>query len=118
MDAQPLQLKIEKTFVIFQGESLSQGFACDTIFYKGRLWLVPEWTRNQAKGTSKPRRIIALGAPFFAYSNFCLFADADYQLAQPIQRDVYEGRAPFLSGGENAVVENPDIEVATTEGLN
>src|ERR1700751_777486 len=51
-------MKIYKT--IIQRWDDGATFECDTIEYRGKLWLVPDWNREPDKGIERPARLIGL----------------------------------------------------------
>ena len=98
-------MKILKTLVPFDDGI----YAIDTIEYEGGLWLVPEWIDGMpTKGYAKQRRIIRM--PPLQPAGPAV-PQADYILANPLPKGVYEGDVP--PGLENvyAVIDHPDIAV-------
>lgn len=103
-------MKIFKTLVSFEDGI----FSCDTIEYKGKLWLVPEWLDGEPKkGYSKPVRIICMSSLEQSDS----FEENDYVLKDPIPKAVLDGHVPQGLENKYVVKENPPIIVYTPDGL-
>ncbi len=72
--------------------ALSDGlYICDTIYWNGTYWLVPEWHVDQTTKKRQPVRIIRLDADKYKESENPLF---DFDVEQAIPNDVFEGRSP------------------------
>ena len=93
-------MKIWKTLVRVEGSAI---LAVDTIEYKGKLWLVPEWTVEHATGTRRPTRLIGLrfGLPLMKPGP----NSAHLQLAISLNKDTLAGRT--ARGFD--VIEAPDV---------
>jgi hypothetical protein len=97
-------MKILKTLVPFDDGI----YFVDTIEYEGEIWLVPEWIDDTpSKGYSMPVRIIHVPALQPAGKS----VSADYVLANPLPKGVYEGNVPTELENVYAVIERPDIVV-------
>jgi hypothetical protein len=97
-------MKILKTLVPFDDEICF----VDTIEYEGGLWLVPEWIDDTpSKGYSMPVRIIRV--PSLQPAGKAV--SADYVLANPLPKGVYEGNVPIELESVYVVIDRPDIVV-------
>ena len=79
-------MKIYKTVIQQSDGSISE---CDTIEYKGKLWLVPAWNKEPDKGIERPARLIGLqGLPLQKRE-----ADrrGDYLLSIPLSKAILTG---------------------------
>jgi hypothetical protein len=102
-------MRIEKIWVAFRGEPNSSALLCDSIEHEGKRWIVPKWLDRADIGKSRPVRIICLDG-FLRYTSGGPH-QADFQLLEPLSRDVYEGRDPLELGGQKAVIEFPPLEI-------
>lgn len=106
-------MKICKTAFWFEGESPAVRRLCDTVEYKGMLWLVPKWAHNSTAGTSKPTRMVLLGLFPHQKSKDPRF---QYFLNNPIPKSLFDQTATQEHLPPYAIVENPPgIEVDTRE---
>jgi hypothetical protein len=81
----------------------------DTIEYKGKMWLVPEWTVDRLEGLTKPTRIICLDS---LQHQKTPGGPADFVLNNGIPKSVVDtGQTPPRSEDWLVVIENPDITV-------
>lgn len=90
---------------------------CDTIEHEGKLWLVPEWLDEPARGVSKPRRIIRMDLlphQSMLGTNYRL----DYILNDYMPRAVLDGTAPPEQANQYEIVELPEIEVPMRPRMN
>lgn len=96
-------MKVYKT-IIQQSEDGAL-FACDTVEYQGKLWLVPEWIEGPSPGTEQPARLIGLptGLPL---SKPGPEYKADYLLPIPLSKATLAGRAEAQG---YTVIERPDL---------
>lgn len=100
------RMKLFKTLVPFDDGI----YYVDTIEYEGELWLVPGWLDDTpSKGYSMPIRIIRVPALQPAGPS----AQADYVLANPLPKGVYEGNVPTELENVYAVIDRPQIVVAS-----
>ena len=97
-------MKLLKTLVPFDDGI----YTVDTIKYEGDLWLVPAWIDDKpSKGYSMPARIIRMPALQPAGKA----VSADYVLANPLPKGVYEGNIPVELENVYVVIDRPDIVV-------
>jgi hypothetical protein len=97
-------MAISKTLILRHEDNAI--LAVDTIEYKGKLWIVPEWLAGPTKGTEWPARIICLDGlplvkPPLQYENL-----ADRYLSIALSKETLEGRS--ITQGF-VVIERPDI---------
>ena len=97
-------MTVRKTLIVRKEDALP--FVVDTIEYKGKLWLVPEWLRGPTDGTWSPVRIICTDA--LSLTKAEPEQDADFVLATPLSRSLLEGRAVTQ---DPLVIERPDISL-------
>ena len=97
-------MAVRKTLIVRKEDALP--FAVDTIEYRGKLWLVPEWLRGRTAGTWSPTRIICIDA--LSLTKAEPEQDADFVLTTPLSRSVLEGRAVTQ---DHVVIERPDISM-------
>ncbi len=97
-------MAVRKTLIVRKEDALP--FVVDTIEYRGKLWLVPEWLRGRTDGTWSPIRIICIDA--LALTKAEPEQDADFVLATPLSRSLLEGRAVTQ---DFVVIERPDISL-------
>ena len=108
-------MKIRRTLVGFEGDSIQQLRRVDTIEHEGKTWLVPYWIDNLDKGTSRPERIVLLD--LLEYTDSDGLRGISHTLKTPMPKCVFEGQNPPPSKGVFVIVENPPIEVQTHEIL-
>jgi hypothetical protein len=100
------RMKLLKTLVPFDDGI----YLIDTVEYEGGLWLVPAWIDNMpSKGYSMPVRIIRVPALQPAGQS----VSADYVLANPLPKGVYEGNVPTELENVYVVIDRPNIVVAS-----
>jgi hypothetical protein len=97
---------IFKTLLAIEGGG-DKIFHMDTIDYKGKKWLVPEWLEAPTEGWKKPKRIICLDK--LAHSKAPTGFEADFVLNYPISKSVLNGEIPIRLISVFLVLENPDI---------
>lgn len=106
-------MKIFKTAVQhLEDGSLSE---CDTIEYRGKLWLVPEWLEVPSRQKTIPTRIIGMDRALFlkpppAYP-------VDFLLSCPMPKCVFDGQIPIELEGKVVSIERPELEISAGGGL-
>jgi len=100
-------MKIFKSLIFFSGENDGHVYKCDTIEYRGNLWLVPSWIENNETGESKPERIINIKNVRYQTMD----TDGDYHLVlnEPIPKDIFDGKDKAKTNIKFEVVDHPDI---------
>lgn len=105
-------LKIYKTMLFFSDDTQGNIYKVDTIEYKGKFWLVPEWIDMPQEGLTMPARIILLD--ILNHQNTIGSAIGDFVLSDGIPKAVFDGKQ---SGGQYVVIERPDIQIRSQGGL-
>lgn len=100
-------MKILKTLVTFNDSDLGKILECDTIEFKGKFWLVPEWLENATTGKMQPLRIICLD--LLPHQNILHPHPANFVLNDPIPKCVFDGEIPVETTLNFQIVESPQI---------
>lgn len=80
----------------------------DGLEHEGKLWLVPMWKDELAKGTATPERIIRFDLLVYSKTKI---PGIEYVLTTPIPKAVLDGHSRSVGGIEVEVVEHPQITV-------
>jgi len=101
--------KIFKTSILMNNNF----YTCDTIFWQGKYWLVPEWLENIDTKKRQPKRIILVenlrhqklsGSPHH------------FAVSEPIPKDIFDGKSP--SRKPYQMINYPEVFYDTPEPLN
>jgi len=86
----------------------SAPLSADVIFYKRSKWFVPKWIERRSEGLKTPERIVCLDTILY---RDVPFGPTQFQLDEPIPRDVLYGDVPPELNGVYIVVLRPEILV-------
>ena len=108
-------MKIFKTLVtLIDLDSLGHVLDVDTIEYKGKLWLVPEWIDTLDGVWTKPARIICLTELPFEKNQSDI--PGDYVLQCPMTKAILNGQIPTETTLSFVIVEDPNVEIQRGDG--
>jgi hypothetical protein len=92
---------IYKSAVVIGGEFIIM----DTIFYKDKIWLVPNWIQMPKEGHKRPERIVDLKKPGLFEANA---ANARFvSLETGLTRRAFYSQFPLKSDDGHTVVREP-----------
>jgi hypothetical protein len=100
-------MKIFKTFV--SNDTDGDIIICDTIRHEGKLWLVPYWYENIAKGYKFPARTIRMDT--LKFQNALPGYPADFVLSDPLPKLLLNHLVPPPKDTPYEVVDSPKIRV-------
>jgi hypothetical protein len=106
-------MNIFKTLVALEGDGYV--YTLDTIEYKGKMWLVPEWIEPIAKQWTSPLRIICLDVLPHQKSSS---PDHDFVLNNPIPKCILAGQVPLEKVKQYVVIERPDVRLIHPDKVN
>lgn len=89
-------------------------YTCDTIFWQGKYWLVPEWLENIDTKKRQPKRIISL----VDQEQMKPAHSHDFQVGEPIPKAVLDGKVPVELRAKYQLINLPDIWFDNPEPLN
>jgi hypothetical protein len=102
-----IAVKILKTLV--SNDSDGDLVICDTIRHEGKLWLVPYWYENIAKGYKFPARIIRMDA--LRFQNAPDGYPFDFVLSDPLPKQLLNHLIPVAKDSPYEVVDGPKIRL-------
>ena len=88
-------------------------FVCDTISYKGSLWLVPEWLELQERDKFQPERAIRLDR--FRFQVTMAHPHHDFLINEPVPEALLIGPTPHDVGPQYVVEMLPDVVLTKEE---
>ena len=83
-------------------------WSCDTIEYKGTMWLVPQWVDFINEGIKKPIRLVRLDR--FQHQAI-KFGENDFVLNEAVPSAFFETLPPKQIPARFVVLESPDISM-------